>query len=132
MIFEKLTYNQIKLGYQVNMIRLLIKLIGLCLLFTGLYFFGQNIIFASGYYSYFYRSLPATGSVLAIMAGVLTLIFYRRETGKLGWIFLAIGIVLGLFSGGVILRPTSLWNFVIAFTAFAAGYKLLSEGRINF
>ncbi len=114
------------------MMRLLIKLIGLCLLFTGLYFFGQNIIFASGYYSYFYRSVPATGSVLAIMAGVLTLIFYRRETGKLGWILLAIGIVLGLFSGGVILRPTSLWNFVIAFTAFAAGYKLLTEGRINF
>lgn len=114
------------------MIRLLIKLIGLGLLFTGLYFFGQNIIFASGYYSYFYRSVPATGSVLAIMAGVLTLIFYRRETGKLGWILLAIGIVLGLFSGGVILRPTSLWNFVVAFTAFAAGYKLLSQGRIDF
>jgi hypothetical protein len=114
------------------MSRLLIKLVGLCLLFTGLYFFGQNIIFASGYYSYFYRSLPATGSVLAIIAGVLTLIFYRRQTGSLGWIFLGVGIVLVFLSGGVILRPTSLWNFVIAFTAFAAGYKLLTEGRINF
>ncbi|MEH2148071.1 hypothetical protein [Nostoc sp.] len=112
--------------------RLLIKLIGLILLFTGLYFFGQNIIFVSGYYSYFYRSLPATTSVLATMAGIFALAFFRRETGNLGWIFLGIGIVLIFLSGGVILKPTSLWNFIIAFTALATGYKLLSEGRINF
>ncbi|BAZ47672.1 hypothetical protein NIES4103_02740 [Nostoc sp. NIES-4103] len=111
---------------------LLIKLIGIILLFTGIYFLGQNIIFASGYYSYFYRSLSATGSVIAIMAGVLALVFFRRETGNLGWILLSIGIVLVFLSGGVILRPTSLWNFFIAFTALAVGYKLLNEGRINF
>jgi hypothetical protein len=119
-------YNHIKI------MRFLIKLIGVCLLFTGLYFFGQNIIFASRYYSYFYRSIPATASVVAIMAGVLTLTFFRRETGNLGWIFLAIGIVLVFLSGGVILRPISLWNFLVAFTACAAGYKLLSQGRIDF
>lgn len=112
--------------------RLLIKLIGLILLLTGIYFFGQNIIFASGYYSYFYRSIPATGSVLAIMAGVFLLVFFRRETGNLGWILLSIGIVLVFLSGGVILRPTSLWNFFIAFTALVVGYKLLNEGRMNF
>ncbi|MFN6530651.1 hypothetical protein [Nostoc sp. ChiSLP03a] len=50
----------------------------------------------------------------------------------LGWIFLGIGIVLVFLSGGVILQPTSLWNFIVAFTALAAGYKLLNEGRINF
>jgi hypothetical protein len=113
------------------MSRLLIKLIGLILLFVGLYFFGQNIIFATGYYSYFYSKIPATGSVLAIMAGVITIIFFRRETGNLGWIFLGLGIVLVFLSGGVILKPTSLWNFLVAFTALAAGYKLLTEGRIN-
>lgn len=111
---------------------LLIKLIGLFLLLTGIYFLGQNIIFASGYYPYFYRSLPATGSVIAIMAGVFALVFFHRETGNLGWILLSIGIVLVFLSGGVILRPTSLWNFFIAFTALAVGYKILNEGRIRF
>ncbi len=112
--------------------RLLIKLVGLILLLAGLYFFGQNIIFVSGYYSYFYRSLPATGSVLAMMAGIFTLVFFSRQTGNLGWFLLGIGIVLVFLSGGVILRPTSLWSFCVAFTAFTAGYKLLNEGRINF
>jgi hypothetical protein len=112
--------------------RLLIKLAGLILLFTGLYFLGKNIIFASGYYSYFYRSLPATGSVLAIMGGVFSLVFFRRQTGNFGFILLSIGIVLVFLSGGVILQPTSLWNFLVSFTALAVGYKLLNEGRINF
>jgi hypothetical protein len=112
--------------------RLFIKLVGLILLFLGLYFFGQNIIFVSGYYSFFYRSLPATGSVLTLMAGIFALIFFPRETGNFGWILLGIGIVLVFLSGGVILRPTSLWNFCVAFTSLAVGYKLLNQGRINF
>ncbi|MHC5598028.1 MAG: hypothetical protein ACYTXC_19170 [Nostoc sp.] len=114
------------------MSRLLIRFIGLILLFTGLYFFGQNIIFVNRYYSYFYRSLPATASVFATMAGIFALVFFRRETGNFGWILLGIGIVLVFLSGGVILKATSLWDFIIAFAAFASGYKLLSEGRINF
>jgi len=93
--------------------RLLIRLIGLILLFTGLYLFGKNIIFVSGYYSYFYGRLPATASVVATMTGVIALVFFRRETGNLGWIFLGIGIVLIFLSGGVILQPTSLWNFIL-------------------
>ncbi|MEH2307847.1 MULTISPECIES: hypothetical protein [unclassified Nostoc] len=112
--------------------RLLIKLIGLILFFTGLYFFGQNIIFVSGYYIPFSSRLPATASVLAIMAGVFTLVFYRREASQLGWILLGIGIVLVFLSGGVIFRSTSLWNLFVAFGALATGYKLLNEGRINF
>ncbi len=112
--------------------RLLIKLIGLILLFTGIYFFGQNIIFVGGYYSYFYRRLPATASVITTMTGIFALVFFPRETGNLGWIFLGIGIILVFLSGGVILKPTSLWNFIIAFAALALGYKLLNQGRINF
>ncbi|MBE9207011.1 hypothetical protein IQ244_10860 [Nostoc sp. LEGE 06077] len=112
--------------------RLFSKFIGLILLFIGLYFFGQNIVFVSGYYSFFYRSLPATGSVLAIMAGIFALIFFPRATGNFGWILLCLGIVLVFLSGGVILKPTSLWSFCVAFTALAAGYKLLNQGRINF
>jgi hypothetical protein len=110
------------------MTRLLIKFIGLILLLTGIYYLGQNIIFASSYY----RSLPATGSVLAIISGVLALVFFRRTTGNLGWILLGVSIVLVFLSGGVILRPTSLWNFLVAFTTLAVGYKLLNEGSVYF
>ncbi|QLE43870.1 hypothetical protein FD723_27805 [Nostoc sp. C052] len=112
--------------------RLLIRLIGLILLFTGLYFFGQNIIFVSGYYIPFYNRLPATVAVLAIMAGAFTLVFFRREASNFGWILLGIGILLVFFSGGVFFRSTSLWNLFVAFASLTVGYKLFNEGRINF
>lgn len=112
--------------------RLFIKFIGLILLLIGIYYLGQNIIFTSTYSQYFYKSLPAVGSVLAIIAGVLALVFFRRETGNFGWILLVIGIVLVFISGGVILRPTSLWNFFLSFGSIAVGYKLLNQGRISF
>ncbi|BAY97898.1 hypothetical protein NIES37_18460 [Tolypothrix tenuis PCC 7101] len=114
------------------MSRLLIKLIGLVLVFIGIYFFGQNIIFVSGYYSIFSRSLPATASVLAIMAGLITLMFFGREARNLGWGLLGLGLVLVFLSGGVFFRATSLWNLFVACAALVAGYKLLSQGRINF
>lgn len=112
--------------------RLLIKIIGLILLLIGIYYLGQNIIFTSTYYRYFYQSLPAVGSVLAIISGVSALVFFRRQTGNFGWILLTIGIVLVFLSGGVILKPTSLWNFFISFGTIAVGYKLINQGRINF
>ena len=112
--------------------RLLIKIIGLILLLTGIYYLGQNIIFTGTYYRYFYQSLPAVGSVLAVVGGVLSLVFFPRQTGNFGWILLTIGIVLVFLSGGVLLQPTSLWNFFVSFGSIAVGYKLLNEGRINF
>jgi hypothetical protein len=114
------------------MSRLFIKLMGLFLLIAGIYFLAQNIFFASSFYNYFWRSLPASASVLCLMGGVLSLIFFRRQTGNLGWILIAIGAIFVFLSGGVFLRPTSLWQFLVSFTAIAAGYKLLSEGRVNF
>ena len=66
------------------------------------------------------------------MGGVLALVFFPRESGNFGWILLGIGTVLVFLSGGVILRPTSLWDFFVSLTAFVAGYKLLNEGRMNF
>lgn len=114
------------------MSRLFIRLIGFILLLAGVYFLGQNIIFASHIYPYYWRNLPAMGSVLAIMGGVICLIFFRRETGNFGAILLGLGVVFVFLSGGVILRPTSLWNFLVGFMALAGGYNLLNEGRIRF
>lgn len=110
----------------------MIRLLGIFLFITGIYSLGQNIIFATTLFPYYYRSLPATGSVFLITSGIITLIFFHRQTGNLGWILLGIGIVLVFFSGGVILRPISLWNFFISFTALAVGYKLINESRVRF
>lgn len=103
------------------------RLLGIILIIAGIYFLGQNIIFAT-----YYFSIPALGSVLAIIAGIIALVFFPRETGNLGWILFSIGIVLVFISGGVILRPTSLWNFLVSFTALAVGYKLLNGSRFRF
>lgn len=108
------------------------RLLGIIIFITGIYFLGQNIIFATTSFPYYYRSIPATGSVLSIIAGIISLIFFRRTTGNLGWILLGIGIVLVFLSGGVILRATSLWNFFVSFTALAVGCKLINEGRVRF
>lgn len=108
------------------------KFFGLILLIAGIYFLGQNIIFATTYFPYYYRSLPAIGSVLSLIAGIIALIFFPRESGHLGWILLGIGIVLVFLSGGVILKPTSLWNFFVSFSALAIGYRLLNDGRVRF
>jgi hypothetical protein len=107
------------------------RLLGILLFIAGIYFLGKNIIFATTYFPYYYRSLPSIGSVLSIISGIIALVFFRRATGNLGWILLGIGIVLVFLSGGVILRPTSLWSFFVSFAALAVGYKLVSEGRIN-
>jgi hypothetical protein len=113
------------------MTRFLIKLVGLFLVMAGIYFLGQNISFST--YSYgFWQLLPARASVLCLMGGALSLVFFRRETGQFGWILLVLGIVLVFLSGGVFLKPTSLWDFLVAFTAIASGYKLLTEGRVSF
>ena len=91
------------------------RLLGIALLILGIYFLGQNIIFATRYSPYFWRDVPAGASVLAIMSGVISLLFFSRQTGNLGWVLLGIGVVLVFLSGGVILKPTSLWSFFIAF-----------------
>jgi hypothetical protein len=104
---------------------------GLALIIVSIYFLGQNIVFATHYYSWWHRT-SATGSVLALVAGIGSLTFLRREMGNFGWIFIAIGIILVFVSGGVILQPTSLWTFCVAMLSFASGYQLLTRGKIRF
>ncbi len=108
------------------------KLIGILFLIAGIYFLGQNIMLSTYYSPFFWRNLPAMGSVLAIMGGVISLIFFPRQTGGFGWILLVAGIILVFLSGGVFLKPTSLWNFLVAFGAIAVGYKLLFTRSFRF
>lgn len=108
------------------------KLIGLCLLIAGIYLLGQNIILATHYSPYLWRDIPAAASVLAIMGGVISLLFFQGTVGNFGWILLIVGVVLVFLSGGVILRPTSLWQFFLAFAALAGGFQLVTQGRVRF
>jgi hypothetical protein len=105
-------------------------IVGLALIIASVYFLGQNIVFTT-YYSWWHRT-SATGSVLALLAGIGSLTFWRREMGNFGWIFIAIGIILVFLSGGVVLQPTSLWTFCVSMLAFAGGYQLLTRGKIRF
>ena len=70
------------------------RLLGIALLISGIYFLGQNIIFATGYSPYFWRDIPAAGSVLVIMGGIISLLFFPRQTGNFGWMLLSISAVL--------------------------------------
>ncbi len=108
------------------------KLLGILLLVVGIYFLGQNIIFTTHYSPYIWRDIPAAASALAIMGGVISLLFFQRTVGNFGWILLIVGVVLVFLSGGVVLKPTSLWNFFISFVALAGGFQLITQGRIRF
>ncbi len=112
--------------------RILIKLLGLALVIAGVYFLGKNIFFTTQTSYYWWRNLPATGSVVALITGALTILFGSSSSRDTGWILVGLGIVLVFLSGGVMLRPTSLWNFFLAFMSLAGGYKMLTTGRINF
>jgi hypothetical protein len=107
-------------------------ILGLSLIIVSIYFLGQNIMFTTHAYYSWWQKTSATVSVLALVAGISSLTFWRRELGSFGWIFVAIGIILVVMNGAVILRPTSLWTFFVAMLAFASGYQLLTSGRIRF
>ena len=107
------------------------KIFGLALILLSVYFLGQNIEFTTHYYYSWWQKIPAASSVLSLMLGIGCLTFWRRTMGNFGWILIAIGIVLVFMSSGVILQRTSLWTFFVAMSAFAAGYQLMTGGRIR-
>lgn len=112
--------------------RFLGKLIGTALVLTGIYFLGQNILFTTQVSPYWWRDLSAAGSVLAIAAGVVVLVAGNHAIKEIGWVLVGAGIMLVFVSGGVVLRPTSLWTFFLAFAALTAGFQLIRTGRITF
>ncbi|AIE75419.1 hypothetical protein D082_28910 [Synechocystis sp. PCC 6714] len=97
---------------------------------TGIYFLGNNIIFTTNVYPYFWRGIAADGSILALIAGVMMLVFLPAREKSWGWIPIIIGIVLVFLSSRAILNPTSLWQFLLSFASMAVGYKLVTKGRL--
>ncbi|MFB2981225.1 hypothetical protein [Microseira sp. BLCC-F43] len=111
--------------------RLLTKLVGLVLLIVGVYFVGQNIIFTTQVSPFWWSDLSAAGSVLAITTGIISLLFFRRIVGDLGWGLVILGILLIFVSGRVVLLPTSLWYFFLSFVSLIAGFRLITTGRLD-
>jgi hypothetical protein len=99
------------------------KLLGFALIVIGIYWLGKNIILTTQSTSYGWQTLPAAGSVLLMLAGLWTL--FNAKAGNLGWILIGCAIALIFMSGGVMIRPTSLWTFLVGFSALFGGFKLI-------
>jgi len=106
------------------------KLIGLALVLIGIYFLGQNIIFTTKISPYWYQDISAGSSVIAILLGIMSLVFLDRESGVIGWFLIGLGIALVFVSGRVILKPTSLWYLFVSFSSLTAGLQIMRGGRL--
>ena len=106
-------------------------LIGLALMFLGIYFLGKNIFFTTSAYPW-WRGLAADLSVLSLCIGTFMLIFLRGDAKTLGWIAVGLGIVCVFLSSRAILNPTSLWQFFLAFSSMSVGYKMMTTRRSPF
>jgi hypothetical protein len=109
--------------------RFLLRVFGFGLLILGIYFLGQNIMFTTNLSPYWWGGVAADASVLALMLGVLMLVFLPASTKNLGWIPVIVGIVMVFLSSRAILNPTSLWQFFLSFISIALGYRMLTTGR---
>ncbi|MDY7022351.1 MAG: hypothetical protein SWJ54_13505 [Cyanobacteriota bacterium] len=112
--------------------RIIISLIGLALVLLGIYFLGQNIVFTTRILRYWWQDISAASSVILLILGIVSLIFFPREIGSWGWVFMIAGVALVFVNSRVLLRPTSLWSFVLGFLSMTAGFKLIRTGRIDF
>jgi hypothetical protein len=108
------------------------KFFGLCLMLGGLYFLGQNILFTTRFSVYWWTHVSAAGSVLSLMTGVWLVVCGDRNSRNLGWLLMGLGAILVFLSGGVVLKPTSLWTFCVAFAGLVSGYRLMTVGRLGF
>lgn len=110
----------------------MLRLLGLGLLILGVYFLGQNIIFTTNPYPYWWRGIAADASIIALITGILMLVFLPRNIKSSGWIPVIVGIVLVFLSSRAILNPTSLWQFCLSFASIATGYQMVLTGRSPF
>ena len=107
------------------------RLIGLGLIFIGIYFLGQNIIFSNNIYPYWWRGVAADISIFLLTGGVLMFFILPRSNKDLAFIAIALGILAVFLSSRAILQPTSLWQFVVSLASFTGGYQLFTTGRLN-
>lgn len=114
------------------MVKVLLKLIGLMLILLGIYFLGKNIFFTTNPYPYWWRGITADASILALVSGVVLLFALPKDIRDLGWLPIIIGIILVFASSRAILRPTSLWQFLLSIFATVSGYRMLVTGRSPF
>jgi hypothetical protein len=109
------------------MLDFLARLIGLGLMIGGIGFLASSVVLGTFTLAY----LPASGSVLLCIAGILTLT-KLPEYRSWGWILITVGVVISFVSGGIIVTSTSLLSFLLAFSSLSVGYQLFSTGRIRF
>lgn len=95
------------------------KHVGLVLMVAGIV-----ILTANTHVGIFFR-IPG---VLLSVAGVVVLT-WRRAYRNLGWILIALGIAIILFTGNVF-ASVSLFTILISSVLFVAGYQLFSSGKI--
>ena len=107
------------------------RLIGVVLILIGVYFLGNNIIFTTNVYPYWWRGIAADFSVLLLTGGIAGLFVLPRGGKFLGWILIILGIISVFLSSRAILSPTSLWHFFISVVSLIAGYQLFSTGDLN-
>lgn len=113
------------------MTRFLSQLVGFALILAGVYFLSQNVIFTTQTAGYWWKAIPATGSILTVLSGIFFLVSERSSNREIGWILVGLGIVLAFVSGGIIVKPTSLWTFLVSALAFVTGYKFVTTGRLR-
>jgi hypothetical protein len=112
------------------MMSFVLRIIGFGLLIIGIYLVGQNIIFTTNVYPYWWRGIAADTSILALTIGVMILIFFPSSMKNLGWIPIFTGIILVFMSSRAILSPMSLWQFFLSLIFMSGGYKMFISGRL--
>lgn len=101
------------------------KILGLGLTILGIYWLGQNIILTTRSAYYWWQTIPATGSVILMLGGLWVLFNVNGNDRNFAWVLIGGAIALTFMSGGIVIRPTSLWTFMVGFTALFGGYKLI-------
>lgn len=61
---------------------IIIKLIGLGLMLFGIYYLGQNIMFTTNVYPYWWRGISADASILCLTGGIFSLFMLRKKKHK--------------------------------------------------
>lgn len=69
--------------------------------------------------------------MLAILGGMLAFVFGGEQMRIPALVSVAVGMVIVLVSGTVIITPTSMAEVFVGFAAMAAGSALIVNGEIN-